>query len=492
MNTHSFQNYDTENFFDEMFSAEGLPRQGAETLAERINSLPEGELRRRQQAIESALLRMGITFTVYGDEAGTEKIFPFDVIPRIVQAFEWRHIEAGLKQRITTLNKFIDDIYHDQHIIKEGILPREMLEKAKSFRPQCVGLNPPKGIWCHITGTDLVRHSDGAIYVLEDNLRCPSGVSYVLQNRLVMKRRFEQIFAVSGVRPVVNYPSQLFKTLSSISPHDKPDPKVVVLTPGIYNSAYYEHSFLAQQMGVQLVQGEDLVVEDEKVFMLTTDGLEQVDVIYRRIDDDFLDPECFRKDSMLGVPGLMNAYRKGNVAMANAPGTGVADDKVIYAYVPDMIRYYLDEEPVLPNVPTYICQREEDRKYVLSHLNELVVKAANEAGGYGMLIGPHSTKEQQDEFAKLIEADPRNYIAQPTLALSRVPTVVDDHFEGRHVDLRPYVLYGDSVWVLPGGLTRVALKKGSLVVNSSQGGGSKDTWVIADRAADAADLDATL
>lgn len=487
MTNLTFDGYDTTNYFDEMFLEDGSPRQGAERLLQRINSLPPGELRARQQEIESALLRMGITFTVYGDQAGTEKIFPFDVIPRIVQASDWRHIEAGLKQRINALNKFIDDVYHDQLIVKDEILPREILEKAKSFRPQCIGLNPPKGIWCHITGTDLVRHTDGAIYVLEDNLRCPSGVSYVLQNRLVMKRSFPQLFADSGVRPVVNYPSQLFQTLSSVAPHGMSDPTVVVLTPGIYNSAYYEHSFLAQQMGVPLVQGEDLVVENDRVYMFTTDGLEQVDVIYRRIDDDFLDPESFRPDSMLGVPGLLNVYRKGNVALCNAPGTGVADDKVIYAYVPDMIRYYLDQEPILPNVPTYICQREEDRKYVLAHLGELVVKAANEAGGYGMLVGPHSTLEEQREFALRIEADPRNYIAQPTLSLSRVPTMVGDHFEGRHVDLRPYVLYGDSIWVLPGGLTRVALKKGSLVVNSSQGGGSKDTWVVDIQRTDTAD-----
>ncbi|GAB5402361.1 MAG: circularly permuted type 2 ATP-grasp protein [Aureliella sp.] len=482
MQSMSFQNYQTEGFFDEMFDQQGNPRPGAQSLADLIASLPEDGLPMRQQAIERALLQMGITFTVYGDHAGTEKIFPFDVIPRIVQAFEWRHIEAGLKQRIAALNSFLADIYGDQQIIKDGIIPREMLQKAKSFRPQCVGLKPPKGIWCHITGTDLVRHSDGGIYVLEDNLRCPSGVSYVLQNRLVMKRSFPEVFADSNVMPVINYPTKLFDTLASINPNDVEDPSVVVLTPGIFNSAYYEHSFLAQQMGVRLVQGEDLVVEDDQVFMFTTSGLEKVDVIYRRIDDDYIDPLCFRADSQLGVPGLMEAYRKGNVALANAPGTGVADDKVIYAYVPDMIRYYTGDEPVLPNVPTYICQRDDDRKYVLEHLDELVVKAANEAGGYGMLIGPASTKEEQAEFAKRIEEDPRNYVAQPTLSLSRVPTIVDDHFEGRHVDLRPYILCGaDSTWVLPGGLTRVALRKGSLVVNSSQGGGSKDTWVIADQ-----------
>lgn len=492
MSGSSLEGYDTDGFFDEIFTPDATPRVGAQLLVDRLSGMTSAELVGRQQEIEAALLRMGITFTVYGDEAGTEKIFPFDLIPRVVQTSDWGHIEAGLKQRITALNQFLNDVYHNQEIVQEDIIPREMLEKAKSFRPQCVGLNPPKGIWCHITGTDLVRHEDGAIYVLEDNLRCPSGVSYVLQNRLVMKRSFPQLFANSGVRPVVNYPHQLLETLRYLAPDGKPDPTVVVLTPGIFNSAYYEHSFLAQQMGVELVQGDDLVVENDRVFMFTTDGLEQVDVIYRRIDDDFMDPACFRKDSMLGVPGLMKAYCSGNVALANAPGTGVADDKVIYSYVPDMIRYYLGEEPIIPNVPTYVCQREDDKKYVLEHLDELVVKAANEAGGYGMLIGPHSSREEQEEFAKRIEADPRNYIAQPTLALSRVPTLVGDRIEGRHVDLRPYILYGQSVWVLPGGLTRVALKKGSLVVNSSQGGGSKDTWVIAKVEAEAADVESAL
>lgn len=475
----SFSEYRTENFPDELFSADGTPRPGSKLLVDQISALPPGELKLRQDAINKALLRMGITFTVYGDDSGTEKIFPFDVIPRIVEAFEWQHIEAGLTQRIRALNRFIDDIYHDQLIVKEGVLPAEILAKAKSFRSQCIGVDPPKGIWCHITGTDLIRHDDGAIYVLEDNLRCPSGVSYVLQNRFVMKRSFPQVFADSRVRPVMDYPSQLYQTLECLCPNDVAEPTIVVLTPGIYNSAYYEHSFLAQQMGVELVQGQDLVVRDDFVYMRTTEGFQQVDVIYRRIDDDFMDPLEFRKDSMLGVPGLMRAFRNGRVALANAPGTGIADDKVIYAYVPDMIRFYLDEEPVLPNVPTYVCDREDDRKYVLEHLDELVVKAANEAGGYGMLIGPHSTKEEQQKFAELIRQDPRNYIAQPTLTLSRVPTVCGDNFEGRHVDLRPYILYGEKVWVLPGGLTRVALKKGSLVVNSSQGGGSKDTWVIA-------------
>lgn len=490
--TADLETYQQDGFFDEMLTEEGQPRAGAEVLVQRIGEMGTDELLMRKREIEAALLRMGITFTVYGDDEGTEKIFPFDMIPRVVQAADWRHIEAGLTQRIKALNLFLNDIYHDQRIVQDAILPREMLEKAKSFRPQCVGLNPPGDVWCHITGTDLVRHGDGAIYVLEDNLRCPSGVSYVLQNRLVMKRSFPQLFADSKVRPVVDYSTKLLETLISVAPKGVDDPTVVVLTPGVFNSAYYEHSFLAQQMGVELVQGDDLVVENDRVYMFTTDGLEAVHVIYRRIDDDFIDPRSFRKDSMLGVPGLMEAYRKGNVTLCNAPGTGVADDKVIYAYVPDMIRYYLDQDCILPNVPTYVCEREGDRKYVLEHLDELVVKAANEAGGYGMLIGPHSTKEEQQEFASRIKQDPRNYIAQPTLALSRVPTVVEDRLEGRHVDLRPYILCGKSTWVLPGGLTRVALKKGSLVVNSSQGGGSKDTWVIADMAMDEADPEQTI
>lgn len=475
----NFHGYDPENFFDELFSPDGIPRHAARILVDSINALPEYDLLNRQEAIERALMRMGITFAVYGDTQGNEKIFPFDIVPRIISAIEWSHVEAGLKQRITALNLFVDDIYHDQHILNDGIVPRHLLENAASYRPECHGLEPPRCVWCHVTGTDLIRHTDGAIYVLEDNLRCPSGVSYVLQNREMMKRSFPGTLADMQVRPVIDYPIRLYETLRSLAP-DIDDPTVVVLTPGIYNSAYYEHSFLAQQMGVELVEGRDLVTKDGFVFMRTTKGFQRVDVIYRRIDDDFIDPECFRADSILGVPGLMDAYRQGRVALANAPGTGVADDKVIYAYVPDMIRFYLNEEPILPNVPTYVCQRQDECQYVLEHLDELVVKAANESGGYGMLVGPHSSQNEQAEFAAKIRENPRNYIAQPTLALSRVPTIVDDnHFEGRHVDLRPYILYGQDVWILPGGLTRVALRKGSLVVNSSQGGGSKDTWVIA-------------
>ncbi len=479
-NPLNFSEYQTEGFIDELFDDKGHPRPEADLLIWKINSLPPGELVQRQAAIERSLLNLGITFNVYGDAQGTERIWPFDIIPRIVPAAEWNRIDRGLKQRIRALNLFIHDVYHEQHILGDGVVPAELVKTARCYREACRGLNPPRDIWCHITGTDLVRHADGTIYVLEDNMRCPSGVSYVLQNRALMKQSFPQIFEASRVRPVEDYASYLLRTLEHLAPDNVKHPTVVVLTPGIYNSAYYEHSFLAQQMGVQLVEGRDLVVKDGFLFMRTTSGFERVDVVYRRIDDDFIDPLVFREDSALGVEGLMDVYRRGHVALANAPGTGVADDKVIYAYVPKMIKYYLNEETILPNVPTYVCYDEEDRKYVLSHLDELVVKAANESGGYGMMIGPHATDDERQKFAELIQEKPRNYIAQPTLSLSRVPTIVGDHFEGRHVDLRPYILYGKEIFVLPGGLTRVALKKGSLVVNSSQGGGSKDTWVIAE------------
>ena len=489
---YTFADYDPGEFFDELFDESGSARTDVGPLVEQIDALAPGELSERQQSIERALLRMGITFAVYGDEEGTDKIFPFDIVPRIVTAQEWLRVEAGLGQRIRALNAFIGDVYGEQRIVTDGVLPAAILSEAASFREVCRGLEPPRGIWCHVTGTDLVRDKDGCLYVLEDNLRCPSGVSYVLQNRLLMKRSFPEIFQASQVRPVIDYPNRLYRTLQYLAPDHVDDATIVVLTPGIYNSAYYEHSFLAQQMGVELVEGRDLVVKDGFVFMKTTDGLQRVDVIYRRIDDDFMDPEAFRPDSMLGVPGIMDVYRHGRVALANAPGTGVADDKVIYAFVPDMIRYYLGEEAILPNVPTYVCAREDDRRFVLDHLPELVVKPANEAGGYGMLIGPQATQDECATFAERIQADPRNYIAQPTLSLSRVPTLVGDHFEGRHVDLRPYILYGEDTWVLPGGLTRVALRKGSLVVNSSQGGGSKDTWVLAGSPGEAAEPDADL
>ncbi len=470
--------YETAGFWDEMFEAPGCPRRGSELLFERFRTLPLEEILRRQAAAERALLTMGITFNVYGHDAGTEKIFPFDLVPRIVGAEEWTRIESGLAQRIRALNLFVADCYGAQRILKDGVVPRDLVESSKGFLPACVGLTPPKGVWCHVVGTDLVRDKDGALYVLEDNLRCPSGVSYVLENRAVMKRTFPQVFAALRVRPVDEYPSRLLETLEQVAPAGVDDPTCVLLTPGIYNSAYFEHSFLAQQMGIELVEGRDLLVEDGAVRMRTTRGLERVDIIYRRIDDTFLDPNAFRPDSLLGVPGLMEVYAKGNVTLANAPGTGVADDKVIYAYVPQIVRYYLDEDPILPNVPTYVCREEKQLAYVLEHLPELVVKAANESGGYGMLVGPASTAAEREQFAARLKADPRNYIAQPTIALSRVPTLVGDHLEGRHVDLRPYILYGDDVYVLPGGLTRVALREGSLVVNSSQGGGSKDTWVI--------------
>ncbi len=475
----NFDSYEVDGFHDEMFLVDGKPRPGARQIVQLLESLTDGELFRRQGAAERALLHMGITFNVYGDNAGTERIFPFDIIPRIIEAAEWEVVESGLKQRIEALNLFIDDIYHEQNILKDGVIPAEIIRSAKSYRTACAGFDPPQGIWCHITGTDLVRGGDGQLYVLEDNLRCPSGVSYVLENRQVMKRTFPQVFeASSRVRPVDYYASRLLDTLQHVTPAGVSHPHVAVLTPGVYNSAYFEHSFLAQQMGVELVEGRDLVVSDGFVFMRTTKGFERIDVLYRRLDDDFLDPLIFRKDSLLGVPGLMEVYRKGRIALVNAPGTGIADDKVVYAYVPRIIKYYLQQDPIIPNVPTYVCADEKDLSYVLQHLDELVVKAANESGGYGMLVGPHSTASDREEFARRVQENPRNYIAQPTLALSRVPVIVGDHFEGRHVDLRPYILYGKNIYVLPGGLTRVALKKGSLVVNSSQGGGSKDTWVL--------------
>jgi len=476
----SFSAYDPGEFYDEMFEQKGRPRAGCAMLMQRIASLSGQELRRRHEAAERVLLNLGITFGVYGDRAGHEHIFPFDIIPRIVEASEWTRIERGLRQRVTALNCFIHDVYHDQKIIKDGVMPGEIVYSSKGFLRPCMALNPPRNIWCHIGGIDLVRVTDGTVYVLEDNLRCPSGVSYVLEARQVMKRTFPELFGASLVRPVDEYPSRLLDTLQHVT--HQPDATVVILTPGIYNSAYYEHSFLAQKMGVELVEGGDLVVLDGFVQMRTTKGFKRVDVIYRRINDDFLDPSVFREDSLLGVPGLMEVYRQGRVTLANAPGTGVADDKAIYAYVPKIIKYYLGEDPILPNVPTYVCSDERERSYVLEHLDQLVVKCTNEAGGYGMLIGPHAGRQEREDFSGRIQKDPRNYIAQPTLALSRVPCLIGDRFEGRHVDFRPYILCGEEIYVLPGGLTRVALVKGSLVVNSSQGGGNKDTWVLSESA----------
>ncbi|MFV0437895.1 MAG: circularly permuted type 2 ATP-grasp protein [Desulfopila sp.] len=475
----TFQNYDPEEYFDELFNADGTPRPGAQLLIDKIESLPPGELLLRQRAAEAQLLRLGITFNVYGRTEGPEKIFPFDIIPRIVPAEDWQQIEDGLKQRIFALNEFLQDIYNDKKIIKDNVIPEDLIFSSKTYRRQCEGFTPPKGIWCHVTGTDLIRDRNGRFMVLEDNLRCPSGVSYVLENRQVLKRTFPQVFAASRVRPVQDYANKLLEMLEYLVPQNVHNPVIGVLTPGIYNSAYFEHSYLSQQMGVELVEGQDLVVQDDCVHMLTTKGPQRIDVLYRRIDDDFLDPRAFRADSVLGVPGLMEMYRKGRIAMANAPGTGIADDKVIYAYVPDIIKYYTGQDPILANVPTYICRKDDDRSYVLDNLDKLVVKAANESGGYGMLIGPHATKEERAAFAEKIKAEPRNYMAQPTIMLSRVPTIIDDNtIEGRHVDLRPYILFGKEIYVQPGGLTRVALTKGSLVVNSSQGGGSKDTWVL--------------
>ncbi len=473
-----FHGYDTEGWYDELFDQPGLPRREAEILLRTVEMLPDGEFGRLQESANAALINLGITFNVYGDSGGVERVLPFDILPRVINAHEWDRIERGLTQRIYALNLFLDDVYHDQKILHDGVIPIELIESAPTFRAACIGMKPPGNIWCHITGTDLVRDRDGEIYVLEDNMRCPSGVSYVLENRRLMKRTFPDLFRSSLVRSVDDYPSKLLETLRWISPRPE-QTRAAVLSPGVFNSAYFEHSYLAQQMGIDLVEGRDLIVIDDVVYMRTTRGLERVDVIYRRIDDDFLDPDTFKRDSLLGVSGLMRAYQRGNVALANAPGTGIADDKVIYAFVPEIIKYYLGEDPILPGVPTYLCWRESDLAYVLEHMAELVIKPANESGGYGLLVGPAATQAELADFADRIRSNPRNYIAQPTLALSRAPVVVGDHFEGRHIDLRPYILFGKEIYVLPGGLTRVALRKGSLVVNSSQGGGSKDTWVLA-------------
>ncbi|MGZ3306106.1 MAG: circularly permuted type 2 ATP-grasp protein, partial [Asticcacaulis sp.] len=462
---------------------DGVPHPGARPLVEQLETLTRAELKRKQKQAEDILYQSGNTFNVYGDKKGTEKILPFDIIPRMVQARDWTRLERGIAQRITALNLFIQDIYNDQKIIKDGVIPAELIFSSACYLKPCEGLKPPKGVWTHISGTDFVRDSDGEFYVLEDNLRCPSGISYVLENRAVQKRILPDTFHTLKVRPVSDYGDHLYKTLRHIAPEESLDdgePNIIVLTPGTYNSAYFEHAYLAQQMGVPLAQGSDLVVQDDKVWMRTTQGLRRVDVIYRRIDDEFIDPETFRKESLLGVPGIMRCYRKGTVALANAPGTGIADDKAIYAYVPKIVKYYLGEEAIAHNVPTYICEDESDRAYVLEHLDQLVVKAVNLSGGYGMLIGPKSTRAEQKDFAERIKARPRDYIAQPTLSLSRCPTLCGNAIEGRHVDFRPYSLYGEEIFTLPGGLTRVALKKGSLVVNSSQGGGSKDTWVLED------------
>lgn len=436
--------YELPDAFDEMFTQDGRPRPSGERFVERLESLSLDSLRQRQKAAEKSLQNMGITFNVYGHQAGTERVWPFDLLPRIVDAQEWATVDAGLKQRIHALNLFIDDVYNDRKIFKDRAIPEDLVRSSKTLRPQCEGFRPPQSVWCHITGVDLIRDRDGQLYVLEDNLRCPSGVSYVLENRELMKRTFAHVFQGSSVAPIEEYTEQLLKTLLDCAPSGVSDPTAVVLTPGIYNSAYFEHTFLAQQMGVELVQGSDLVVEDNYVFMKTTRGLRRVDVIYRRIDDEFLDPKCFREDSCLGVERLMDVYRAGRVTLANAPGTGVADDKAVYAYVPDIIRYYLGEDAILPNVPTFQCSDKKQREHVLANLDSLVVKPTNESGGYGILMGPQADQAERDKCAEAIRADPRGWIAQPMLKLSTVPTVIDNQLQPRHVDLRPFVLCGNS------------------------------------------------
>lgn len=466
-----------QGFYDEMYQSEQELRPHYSRFGDYIQSISAKKLSHLQYSADKAQMAMGMTFNVYHDKEGQEKILHLDIIPRIIPGNEWKVLEEGLKQRINALNLFLQDIYNEQKIFADEVIPKELILGSKDYLKPCEGLTPPKGIWCHITGTDLVRDKDGHFYVLEDNLRCPSGVSYMLESREIIKRAFPELFNSLGVRPVSDYSTKLLDMLQFLS--EKPKPVIGVLTPGVYNSAYFEHSYLAQQMGVELVSGMDLLVENKKVYMQTTKGLEQIDVLYRRIDDTFLDPLAFNPESMLGIPGLFEAYKAGNIALANAPGTGVADDKAVYAYVPRIIRYYLNEEPILKNVPTYLCREEEDRQFVLENIADLVVKETNAAGGYGMLIGPKSDSNEHERFRKLIQDNPTNYIAQPTLSLSTVPSIIDNKsIEGRHVDLRPYVLYGKEIEVIPGALTRVALKKGSLVVNSSQGGGSKDTWVL--------------
>ena len=472
--------YKVKGLYDELIRAAGKPREAAGPLCEFLRSLKDREIEEYKEASDLAIHVMGITFTVYTEEEGSiDRAWPFDIIPRIIARSEWQEIEKGLKQRVQALNMFIDDIYHKQQIVKDKVFPKELLQDSVNFRKQCIGISPPKNIWAHICGSDLVRDETGTMYVLEDNLRVPSGVSYMLENRLVMKRVFPDLFEDYSIMPVDDYPSQLYDMLASLSPRQIAQPEIVVLTPGIYNSAYFEHSYLAQQMGAELVEGRDLYVDDDDVvYMRTVEGPSRVDVIYRRVDDMFIDPEVFHPDSMLGVPGLMRAWRAGNVALANAPGAGVADDKVVYSYVPDIIKYYLDQDPLIDNVPTYRCINKDERDYVLQNIDKLVVKPANESGGYGMLIGPQATRKEREKFKRLIKRDSRNYIAQPMLTLSTAPTLVGNRVEPRHLDLRPFILSGDEINVTTGGLTRVALRKGSTVVNSSQGGGSKDTWIV--------------
>jgi uncharacterized circularly permuted ATP-grasp superfamily protein len=472
--------YEIGPFFDEMFATAGQPREHYRALSERLRALTDDGLRERIRTANAFFLTQGIGFTVYGDDEGTDRIFPFDLIPRIVPAEEWAQVERGLEQRVRALNLFLADLYGPQRILAEGLVPVELVFGSLNFRREMIGVEPAGGVYAHVCGVDLIRDDEGRYLVLEDNLRTPSGVSYMLESRQALKRIFASLFDHSGVRAIDHYPRELLETLRSIAPRGSAgDPTSVLLTPGAHNAAYYEHSYLARQMGIELVEARDLVVHRNRAFTRTTRGLQRVDVIYRRIDDDFLDPLAFRPDSLLGVPGLLNAYRAGNVTLANAIGTGVADDKAIYPYVPEMIRFYLGEEPLLPNVPTYVGARTDDLEVILERIDELVVKAVDQSGGYGMLIGPAATPAEHEEFRRRVAADPRNYVAQPTIALSRHPTFVRGALHGCHVDLRPFVLSGaDRVRIVPGGLTRTALREGSLVVNSSQGGGSKDTWVL--------------
>jgi len=477
--TIDWNGYNTGNGYDDIIDSLGHPRPSALELARHLGALSPSQLQERQLAAERAIREMGITFTVYSEGENIDRAWPFDIVPRTLDRLEWQGIEAGLKQRLRALNHFIDDVYHDQRMIRAGKFPRAVLESSKNYLAACAGATPAHRVWANVCGSDLVRDKDGTMYVLEDNLRVPSGVSYMLENRSITKKVFPELFSRQQIQGVDDYPAELFNMLVSLSPRPGDEPEVVVLTPGIYNSAYFEHSYLARRMGAELVEGIDLVVRDDDcVYMRSIEGLTRVDVIYSRINATWLDPEVFEKGSLLGVPGLIRAWRSGNVAIANAPGTGVADDKVVYVYVPDMIRYFLGEEPLLPNVPTYQCAEPKSLRYVLENLSELVVKPANESGGYGMLMGPHSTLKQRSAFRELIQKNPRNYVAQPVITLSTVPTVVRRKLEPRHVDLRPFILQGESLYVTPGGLTRVALRRGSLVVNSSQGGGSKDTWVV--------------
>jgi uncharacterized circularly permuted ATP-grasp superfamily protein len=473
-----FSSYELGSGFDEMFESPGCARPQCAALHEDLLSISLPDLRQRQAEADKAFLTQGITFTVYGDDQGTERIFPYDLLPRIITAGEWRTIERGLSQRLTAINLFLKDVYHDGRILAAGVVPRELVQSCRHYRREMRGVHVHRDIYVSVAGTDLVRLEDGRFVVLEDNLRVPSGVSYMLANREVTKQVFPGLFDRYTVSPIAHYGRALLTTLRALAPPNRPDPTFVVLTPGVGNSAYFEHAFLAREMGVALVEGRDLLVHDNVVYMRTTAGLRRVDVIYRRVDDDFLDPLAFRPDSHLGVAGLLNAYRAGNVSLANAIGTGLADDKALYAYIPDIIRFYLSEDPILPNVETFLLGVPSHRQHVLSRLESLVVKAVGESGGYGMLIGPHSTAREREAFRDKILADPRNFIAQPTLSLSTAPCFVGDRIEPRHIDLRPYVLYGDGITIVPGGLTRVALRKGSLVVNSSQGGGSKDTWVL--------------